>query len=65
MTSVTPNLAGFLAGLDMFYLGTANAQGQPYIQYRGGSPGFLKVIGDPPALPPTSAKQPFIPIRRT
>jgi predicted pyridoxine 5'-phosphate oxidase superfamily flavin-nucleotide-binding protein len=30
----------------MFYLGTANAEGQPYIQYRGGSPGFLKVIDE-------------------
>lgn len=45
-TTITPELKAFLAGLDMFYLGTANAQGQPYIQYRGGSPGFLKVIGD-------------------
>lgn len=45
-TRVTPELAGFLVGLDMFYLGTANAEGQPYIQYRGGSPGFLKVLDD-------------------
>jgi uncharacterized protein len=45
-TNVTPELAEFLAGLDMFYLGTANAAGQPYIQYRGGSPGFLKVLDD-------------------
>jgi len=45
-TTITPELRAFLAGLDMFYLGTANAQGQPYIQYRGGSPGFLKVIDD-------------------
>jgi predicted pyridoxine 5'-phosphate oxidase superfamily flavin-nucleotide-binding protein len=30
----------------MFYLGTANAEGQPYIQYRGGAPGFLKVIDE-------------------
>ena len=45
-TTVTPELKAFLAGLDMFYLGTANAHGQPYIQYRGGSPGFLKVIDD-------------------
>ena len=30
----------------MFYLGTANAEGQPYIQYRGGSPGFLKVVDE-------------------
>ncbi len=45
-TTVTPELAEFLAELDMFYLGTANAGGQPYIQYRGGSPGFLKVVDD-------------------
>lgn len=43
-TQVTDELTDFLATLDMFYLGTANAAGQPYIQYRGGSPGFLKVI---------------------
>jgi predicted pyridoxine 5'-phosphate oxidase superfamily flavin-nucleotide-binding protein len=30
----------------MFYLGTASAEGQPYVQYRGGSPGFLKVLDD-------------------
>ena len=43
-TTVTPDLVEFLADLDMFYLGTANAEGQPYIQYRGGRPGFLRVI---------------------
>ena len=45
-TEVTPELAEFLAGLDMFYLGTADAGGQPYLQYRGGPPGFLKVLDD-------------------
>ncbi|HZZ29194.1 MAG TPA: pyridoxamine 5'-phosphate oxidase family protein [Pirellulales bacterium] len=45
-TTVTPQLAKFIAGLDMFYLGTANAAGQPYIQYRGGLPGFLKVLDE-------------------
>jgi predicted pyridoxine 5'-phosphate oxidase superfamily flavin-nucleotide-binding protein len=43
---VTPDLAEFLAGLNMFYLGTASAEGRPYIQYRGGSPGFLKVLDE-------------------
>ncbi len=43
-TEVTEDLMDFLSRLDMFYLGTANAEGQPYIQYRGGSPGFLKAI---------------------
>lgn len=45
-TEVTPELEAFLADLDMFYLGTANAEGQPYIQYRGGSPGFLKKVDE-------------------
>jgi len=45
-TSVTPELAEYLAGLDMFYLGTANSTGHPYIQYRGGPVGFLKVLDD-------------------
>lgn len=45
-TVVTPDLAEFLAKLDMFYLGTANAEGQPYIQYRGGPLGFLKVLDE-------------------
>ena len=45
-TTVTAELAAFLSEQDMFYLGTANAQGQPYIQYRGGSPGFLRVVDE-------------------
>src|ERR1700691_4750862 len=45
-TDVLPDLATFIGELDMFYLGTANAQGQPYIQHRGGPPGFLKVVDD-------------------
>jgi predicted pyridoxine 5'-phosphate oxidase superfamily flavin-nucleotide-binding protein len=46
LTHVTPELTEFIAGLDMFYLGTASADGQPYIQHKGGSPGLLKVIDD-------------------
>lgn len=45
-TTVTPELSAFLSTLDMFYLGTANAEGQPYIQYRGGSPGFLRPLDE-------------------
>lgn len=45
-TTVTSELKAFLSELDMFYLGTANAEGQPYIQYRGGSPGFLRVVDE-------------------
>jgi hypothetical protein len=45
-TTITPEVAEFISQLDMFYLGTANAAGQPYIQHRGGPPGFLKVIDE-------------------
>jgi predicted pyridoxine 5'-phosphate oxidase superfamily flavin-nucleotide-binding protein len=43
---VTPELAGFLAERDSFYLATANAEGQPYVQHRGGPPGFLRVLDE-------------------
>ncbi len=43
---VTPDLAAFLAVRDSFYFATANAAGQPYIQHRGGPPGFLKVVDE-------------------
>jgi predicted pyridoxine 5'-phosphate oxidase superfamily flavin-nucleotide-binding protein len=45
-TTVTPDLARFLAEVRSFYLATANAEGQPYIQHRGGPPGFLRVIDE-------------------
>lgn len=45
-TTVTPELEAFLAELDMFYLGTANTAGQPYIQYRGGPTGFLQALDE-------------------
>lgn len=41
---VTPELAAFIAERDSFFLATANAQGQPYVQHRGGAPGFLRVV---------------------
>jgi uncharacterized protein len=34
----------FIAGRDGFYMATVGEDGQPYIQYRGGAPGFLKVL---------------------
>ncbi len=38
------DLAEFIAGRDSLYLATATADGQPYIQHRGGPKGFLKVL---------------------
>jgi predicted pyridoxine 5'-phosphate oxidase superfamily flavin-nucleotide-binding protein len=45
-TTVTPELAAFIARADSFYLATANQSGQPYVQHRGGPKGFLKVLDD-------------------
>lgn len=42
----TAELAAFLADQDSIYLATASAAGQPYIQHRGGPPGFLHVLDD-------------------
>jgi uncharacterized protein len=43
-TEVDENVAAFLADANSFYLATASADGQPYIQHRGGPKGFLKVL---------------------
>ena len=45
-SKVTDDLAAFIAERDSFYLATANAEGQPYIQHRGGPKGFLRVLDD-------------------
>jgi hypothetical protein len=39
-----PAEAEFIAGRDGFYLGSVSQTGWPYIQYRGGPRGFLKVL---------------------
>lgn len=42
--AITPELAEFISERDSFFIATANAEGQPYMQHRGGPLGFLKVI---------------------
>jgi predicted pyridoxine 5'-phosphate oxidase superfamily flavin-nucleotide-binding protein len=44
--SVTPELAAWLAERNSFFLGTASADGRPYIQHRGGPPGFLAALDE-------------------
>jgi len=41
---LTASIGAFIGRVDSFYLGTADAAGQPYIQHRGGPPGFLRVL---------------------
>lgn len=45
-TTITDELAEFIAGQTSVFLATANAEGQPYIQHRGGPPGFLRVLDE-------------------
>lgn len=43
---ITEDLAAYLGERDSFYLATANTDGQPYIQHRGGKPGFLRILDE-------------------
>src|SRR5262245_8428645 len=45
-TAIDAELAAFIAAQTSFFLGTATADGQPYIQHRGGPPGFLRVLDE-------------------
>lgn len=41
---ITHDIADYIAAQRSFFLATVNSKGQPYIQHRGGPPGFLKVL---------------------
>src|SRR6202047_3564775 len=43
-TEIDESLAAFLAEANSRYFPTASADGQPYIQHRGGPKGFIKVL---------------------
>jgi len=45
-TRITPDLAAFIEAQTSIFLATASAEGQPYIQHRGGPAGFLHVLDD-------------------
>src|SRR5712692_852749 len=45
-TTVTPEIAAFIAERDSAYLATANSAGQPYVQHRGGPKGFIRVLDE-------------------
>ena len=48
-TEIDDDLAAFIAEQRSLFLATASAAGQPYVQHRGGPPGFLRVL-DPRTL---------------
>jgi predicted pyridoxine 5'-phosphate oxidase superfamily flavin-nucleotide-binding protein len=43
-TEIDAQLAAFLAARDSMFLATASADGQPYIQHRGGPKGFIRIL---------------------
>jgi predicted pyridoxine 5'-phosphate oxidase superfamily flavin-nucleotide-binding protein len=45
-THITPDLAAFIAAQTSVFFATASADGQPYIQHRGGPAGFLRVLDE-------------------
>ncbi len=45
-TRISDELAAFIAKQTSLFLATASAAGQPYIQHRGGPPGFLRVLDE-------------------
>lgn len=45
-TRIDDDLATFVAAQTSFFLATASAAGQPYVQHRGGPPGFLRVLDE-------------------
>lgn len=42
----TPNEVAFIAERDSFYMASVSQTGWPYVQHRGGPPGFLKVLDE-------------------
>ncbi len=41
-----PEDAGLIERMDMFFLATADAEGQPQCSYKGGDPGFVRVLDE-------------------
>jgi len=45
-TRITPDDRQFIESRDMFFLATADAQGRPNCSYKGGDPGFVRVLDE-------------------
>jgi uncharacterized protein len=44
--ALTPELVHYIEERDSFFMATASREGWPYLQHRGGPPGFLRVIDE-------------------
>jgi predicted pyridoxine 5'-phosphate oxidase superfamily flavin-nucleotide-binding protein len=45
-TGITGEVRGFIEAQTSLFMATANLDGQPYMQHRGGPPGFLHVLDE-------------------
>ena len=45
-TAIGDDVRQYLAAIDMFFIATASRDGRPYVQHRGGPPGFLHALDD-------------------
>ena len=45
-TGITGDVRGFIEAQTTLFMATANLDGQPYMQHRGGPPGFLHVLDE-------------------
>jgi uncharacterized protein len=43
---IEPDDRAFIERMDMFFLATADAEGRPQCSYKGGDPGFVKVLDE-------------------
>jgi uncharacterized protein len=43
---IDPDDRAFIERMDMFFLATADAEGRPQCSYKGGDPGFVKVLDE-------------------
>jgi predicted pyridoxine 5'-phosphate oxidase superfamily flavin-nucleotide-binding protein len=43
---IDPDDRGFIERMDMFFLATADAEGRPQCSYKGGEPGFVRVLDE-------------------
>jgi predicted pyridoxine 5'-phosphate oxidase superfamily flavin-nucleotide-binding protein len=61
--ALSADAIAFIGERDSAYLATASADGQPYVQHRGGPPGFLKVLDERTvALPEYAGNKQYISI---
>jgi uncharacterized protein len=44
LTEIPPEHKGFIESRDMFFLSTIDHQGRPTVSYKGGDPGFVRVL---------------------